>query len=180
MSGIIIRILSPILIGAILFLLFKLVKRHNNKEEQISKDKNRIVVHLPKAYLIIGIICLFCFVGFIIFSLVSPIVVPRDFAKTLPANVIFIIFISMFVLIIESTIVWRIEVFTDKDYFVYRAIWGRKKTIKYKDCINYTTGRGPFTLKTQKSTYRIDPLCTNLDYFERELNRHNIRHCKKY
>lgn len=175
MSGIITRILSPILIGAILFILFKLVIKHNNKEEQISKDKNRIVVHLPKAYLIIGIICMIGFMGFIILM----IVFPNDTA-TWAVYAIWIFFIVICAFVIESTIVWRIEVFTDKDYFVYRAIWGRKKTIKYKDCINYTTGRGPFTLKTQKSTYRIDPMCTNLDYFERELNRHNIRHCKKY
>ena len=175
MSGIVTRILSPILIGAFLFFLFKLIAKQNDKEEQNSKEKSRIVVHLPKAYLIIGFIGTFVFMSAIIMMTVFP----NDTAYWW-VYAGFFLFVLMSVFIIESTIVWTIEVLTDKDYFISRTVWGRKKTIKYEDCINYTTGRGPFTLKTKKSTYRIDPMCTNLDYFERELNRHNIRHIKKY
>ena len=60
------RVAIPAIIGIAMYVIFILILKSNTKEWKKNLNREHIVVHLPKAYLWIGIFCTAVCIGFIV------------------------------------------------------------------------------------------------------------------
>ena len=167
----IVRVFVPVATAIILNLC--LLSIYKRKLVALLKNiyKDYIILRLPTLYFWVGCICnIFCFsIMFIMFF--SP-----NGTEAKWVWIVFIVFsMSSFYLMLK-TIVWRLEVFTKKDYFIYHSFKGIKK-ICYSDCIYYKLNKNKLVLKTNTGIIIVDPLSLNFEFFIQMLEYHNITRC---
>ena len=126
------RLLSSISIPIIIMMLFFLIQELNSKELQKNLTEEHIVIRLSKVYLWIGILDIavfstFCFIMFFF---------PND-TTTWWVWMIFIFFILLGFCLVCSTLIFKIDIYRNKDYFLYRNIFLKTRKIYYCECINY-------------------------------------------
>ena len=77
-------------------------------------------------------------------------------------------------MIIAVTIIWRIDVFRNEDYFLLRTLTVRCRKIKYCECLSYKLTMNSLTIKTVKRTIRIDSNAANLEVLAAMLTRYKV------
>jgi len=160
MSQIIIRFLIPALIPIVLGVLMSYMVKSNDKELIKNLSKNHVILRLPKLYLWVGFIDVFVFT----FCLFLMYLYPDNTAYPWVVYVLSVPLELIGIYLIVATLTWKVEVFRDKDYFIYRTVFGRKYKIKYDECVECKYKTNTFILKTQNKTFYIDQYARNFEY----------------
>lgn len=163
----IVRIIIPVLISICLAFIINSIK-HNNINSLIDNlTSEHIVVKLPSAYLWVGCIDVVVMLFFLICSFFSEY-------RGLFVGIVFSLLAILGFVIIFATLVWKIDVFRNKDYFIYRSVFLKTHKIQYSDCIWYKFGTHDFILKTSRTIIRIDSNSINFEFLLAMLEQHNI------
>ena len=110
-----IRIASPILIIISLgYILCKISEEHD-KELLNNLKADKVILRLPKAYMVVGFCCVIVFSAFILAMLLWP-----NGTESVWTIAVFSFFILLGCAIILKTKIWRIELFRSEDYFIVR------------------------------------------------------------
>lgn len=161
------------LIQIILFVMFYYIGKNNDKEILKNIDKEHVIIKYPKAYIWVGIAdILFCSV-FLFLMIFYP-----NGTESWWVFVGFGFFDLLGLAIFLNAIMWKIDVFKSKDYFLYRPLFKTYK-IKYDDCLWYKYEYLNSKIKTIKQTIHIEMGITNLEYLLAMLDKHKIKELKK-
>ena len=169
MKQIIIRAISlsviPIVVGALLAYITK-----SNKKEMLNNlNKEHILVHLPKVNMWVG----FLSTSFFLVCFFMMLLFPNDTVNIGTITVISL-FILLGIFLVASSLNWRIRIFRDKDYLIYRTSFGRTYKIQYKDFVCYKDGNSMLTLKTENKSFFVDKKATNLEFLIERLQQQGV------
>ena len=165
-----IRIIIAALISIAVSLLFLYIDKNNQKQIIKNIGKDHITVRLPNAYLWLGCLDVLLFAYFTLMM----VLFPNDTAATW-VFILFSFFITIGVFIIMAALIWKIDVFKSKDYFLYRTIFFRNYTIYYSDCICYEFKGKGICLKTSFKTFQIDGNATNFEFILAMLVKNKVK-----
>lgn len=158
------------MISVVLGFLINSIKKDNSKELIKNLKKEYVIIHLPKAYFYIGL------VGFLFFGICTFVMYyyPNNTTSAW-VWIIFILFdfIGFFIMLLSQ--IWKIEVFADRDYFMYRDLFCKTHRIQYTQCISYKITTNNIVLKTSKRKFYIDSNATNVEIFLDFLIKNNIK-----
>lgn len=153
-----IRFLIPALIIFILGLLLLKNEKSNAKELVRNLSESCVVLRLPKMYFWLGVMgCAFLTMLFVLCSL------PK-FELAIWSYVAFFFLGSIFISLLLSERLWKVEVFKDENYFIYRTSFGRKYKVSYNECIAYKNATNMFVIKTQRKTFYVDIHSRNFEF----------------
>jgi len=164
------NIITGLVTGAVLGLVFYVVAKSNKKEAQENADKKHIVVHLPKIYFWVGLICALFFAAVFVLMLLFP----NDTAEVW-VGLIFWVFILLGLFLVLLSKVWKIHLYRGEDRFTYISTYGVRHTIAYADIVYCKIGQNVITLKIKKKRFFIDPHATNLSFFLEELRERQVK-----
>ena len=151
--------LTPLIIGLVMGIL----KHQLNKSTQQVSKEPRVTVHLPRYYAFIGIVETLFFIAIPLGRLLLPeIVVGGPFWA---ACLVFSPYIIMGLSITIATLVWKIQVTRDEDYFLYTTFFGRIYKIYYKDITYYKFGISTTLVRTVKKGFLLRLNRSILRYF---------------
>lgn len=168
---IIVHILAPLLISLFLVFLYSKIYKSNG-ESLIENLKNEhIIIHLPKAYFLVGALDIVVFTIFILLIKYFP---PIE-ETVLWLYFGFGLFVLLGIFIIAYTLIWKIDVFRHENYFTYRTLFGKTYTIQYSECISYKFTEYALTLKTVKKTLNFDSKATNIEYLVAMLRKNKVK-----
>ena len=122
---IMIRILIPALIPFVLGLLLSNIEKNKGKESINNLQNVHIVLPLPNAYIGIGALT-FTFAALCLIAMLLEL----NSTATLWVLALFSLLALLGVVIIAVTIIWRIEVFRNAEYFLFRTLAPRCRKIK--------------------------------------------------
>ena len=125
-------------------------------------EREPVIVHMPKAYFRIGVVCttFFCFLFILMLIIESSMVA-----------VAFLGFTSLGIILMVATHVWKIRVFKSGDYFLYTTWLGRTYKIMYKDIVDITFNPNDFVFKTSNKTFSVSNGAVNLEFFIEQLDK---------
>ena len=172
---IIVHILAPLLISLFLGLLYSKIYKSNGESIIENLKNEHIIIHLPKAYFLVGALDIVVFTIFILLIKYFP---PIE-ETVLWVYFGFGCFILLGFFIVTYTLIWKIDVFRHENYFVYRNFLGKKNRIPYSECISYQYSEYALTLKTVKKTLNFDSKATNIEYLVAMLNQNKIKKINK-
>lgn len=139
-KGLIIRILGYALIPIAVSWVMSFAMKETEKEEIGNQKKERVIVHLPKAFCWVAIIEMLFFTAVIILLRLFPHGTGSVKFTGGDSPVVLLVF-SLFVLLgaylLYISVIWRVEVFKNEDFFILRDYWGRRHKIYYSDCTSY-------------------------------------------
>lgn len=168
---IIIGMLSPALIYIFLSFYVSWIQESNFKELIKNQGKTHIIVRMPKAYLLVGVLTILVFGFFLVMVCIEY----QNDKSLLWVIVEFCLFILMGVVIVFGVFIWKIEIFKNEDFFLLRTFTLITHKIQYCECKSFREGRNTLVLKTQKRTFRIDRDTTNFEFFVEMLNKHKVK-----
>ena len=157
-SKLIVHILTPALIGIVLFIVASLILKSNKTVSSNYLNQTSIIVYLPRAYFWIGLVDSAVFLIFIILAI-------HINSETSPVwvFVLFAVFLLLGIFIMLETIMWKVEAPPKEDYFIYNSVFCRNKKIFYKDCSIYKCTQNTLIVYTGRKMIFIDMFSTNYD-----------------
>lgn len=145
--------------------------RDKRADKGIEKKSDKIiVVHLPKAYFGVGIICTIVFMIFLLWAVLFP-----NGTATWWVYSGLTVFVLLGVSIIWSSKVWAIWVYQNENYFIYRTCLGKRYQIFYHECMNFKLGENLLVLRTEKKRFIIDRMSINIEHFVFELRQNKVK-----
>lgn len=165
-----IRYIVLALIPIILNIILNRIENKNNKNIIKNRANEHITIQTPKAFLWIGSIgSLFCSI-----CLIYMIFFPNG-TETWWVYIIFVSFDLLGIYIIFNTLVWKIEIFQTKDYFLYKPLFKTYK-IKYEDCLWFIIkDNGVLVIKTNTKTVNANTFFTNYEFLPAMLIKHGVK-----
>ena len=167
-----VHLITPIIILIVLSVIIDRIFEHNNKEIIKNLKEEHIVIRLPKAYMWVGVsesaFCVICLILMYYF--------PNDTAD-LWVWIGFSVFLLLGLYIISKTLIWKVEIFRSKDYFLYKPFL-KPRIIRYDECVSYKFTQNTFILKTNKKKIRIDNFATNFDFLLAILKQYKVKEIK--
>ena len=154
----IVHILTPALIGIVLFIVASLILTSNEKAEANSLNKTSKTVRLPNIYFWVGLVDT---AVFLIFIVLAVCIFPET--ASVWVFVIFSAFLLLGIFIMLETIMWKIEVPPKEDYFIYNSVFCSNKKIFYKDCSKYKCTQNTLIVYAGRKMIFIDMFSTNYD-----------------
>lgn len=163
------RLLSSISIPIIITMMLLLIQKLNSKELQKNLTKEHIVIRLSKVYLWIGLLGIvvlstFCLIMFFF---------PND-TTTWWVWMIFIFFILLGFCLVCSTLIFKIDIYRNKDYFLYRNIFLKTRKIYYYECIHYRCTQHDVIIKTEKKKITVDRNAVNVEFLIAMLHENRV------
>lgn len=155
-----------ILVVSVIFLLIRI---HNYKEVVKNLEEEHVVIRLPRACFWVGYVDACLFSVTILFMSLYP-------NETVAAweYVVFAFFVCMGIVMIVAERTWKVDVFLNEDYFLYKNYLRRARKIAYADCVSYEFKPNFIILRTKEKTYHIEPMATNIEYLITMLAQHNV------
>lgn len=154
----IVRFLIPALITFVFaFLLYK-NEKSNAKELVKNLCESYIVLRLPKMYFWLGA------TGCVFLTMLYVLYFSSDFELAIWSYIVFFFLGSIFVSLLLSERLWKVEVFKYENYFIYRTSFGRKYKVSYDECIAYKNATNMFVIKTQRKTFYVDIHSRNFEF----------------
>lgn len=169
-----IDIVSADVIAIAIGLLTTHISRTNRKEMLKNVSNEHVIIRHPKAYIWIGCASI-AFSGALIKLMYH---FPND-TTTVWAFAVFGVFALMGNYLILAVLIFKIDIYKSKDYFLYRNILFRTYKIRYCDCVRYERKYNDFVLKTTGKTLRLDCDCTNIDFLISMLKQHEVKELEK-
>ena len=164
----------PIAVSNILSILFVYIRKNNKSESTEELSDNHIVVTLPKMYLVIGCIDILFFGICIFLSILKP-----NGTATVWVWIEFGIFMLLGAVIVWVTVIWKIDIFRNENYFIYRTAFGNVLKIRYDECKQYELKENTMILKTVQKNLYMDMFAKNSDVFLSILRQNNVKRKKK-
>jgi len=168
--------LDKIIIGAVIPIIvtaiFTAIASGNEKERLKNEGASHVLLRMPRAYVWIGGICAAFFTAALVLMLVFPI----DEAN-LAAGIVFGVFVLIGFLLMTAALVWRIDLYIDRDYFTVRGIFGKYRQVRYADCKSCEVTQYETVVKCHKGKGRrvsIDPYVANTRYLIAMLEKHGV------
>lgn len=152
-----------IMIPIIVFHILLMIKKSNPGIED-KEQTPHYTVKLPKAFFVIG-----CF------SLVACYCVAIAIVLFVKDNSVIWMLIGIFLFsllalaLLTASVLYRIDVNKEKDYFDYHTSFGRHYTIRYNAC-SYKQTENALILYAEKKLF-VDPYCINFDRFLKTVQR---------
>jgi len=162
----IILLLTYSIIGLVVNTLYTSIYKTHVKEILLNLKNEHVTIHLPKLYKWVGLVCS-------IFS-ASMISFPNDTA-VLWVVIGFWIFILLGLYIFVSSLIWKINIFKERDYFLYTNSFGIKYEIHYSNILFYKDGYNTLRIKTNKRMFFIDNKATNFEFLLAMLKKHQVK-----
>lgn len=128
----IIKFITPVVIAIAVGAMASKINKDNGKEILNNLQKNDIKIHLPKIYVWIEYICILVFSVLLVLGEFSEVFIIDVFDEI----IIFLIISVCFIMAMRMK-VWKIQIYKDKDYFLYKTLFRKTCEIKYADCISY-------------------------------------------
>lgn len=166
---ILIKIIGFAFIPIIISLIMNGITKHNNKEAIKNQTENHIIMRLPRALLWIGCACIAVFGAFSIWTAFS-----ENETATAWVSILFGLFTLPGLALILASVLWKIEIFRDKDYFICRTFI-KTHTVRYDECISYKMSRKTLVLNTAKNKFHIEYMATNFDFLLEMLEENNVQ-----
>lgn len=167
---IILRIILPALIPLALGVLLSGIEKRNAKGLLHSLTKDHILIRLPRAYLWVGCLEASLFTGFLVWMACFP--------NGTGSSWVFVLF-SLGALsgigIMVITMVWKIEIFRQEDYFLLRTVTLKTHKIPYCQCLSFQLKTNSLTLKTSQGTFSVDCYATNFEILIAMLTQHKVK-----
>ena len=159
----------------VLFVNILFSYRGKNSEKQILENlkKEHIVIKLPRSLLWLGFFACVFFCGAIILMSFS-----KDENKALWVYIGFALFFAIGVYLILFTLLWRIDIFKSKHYFIIRTALFRTHKIYYNDCVCYKSEKSGIKLKTKDKTFEVLGFANNFEFLLVMLDDHNVTEIK--
>ncbi len=179
-KGLIIRILGFTLIPILFCGLSSLVMRENEKEGASSSHTERIIIKPPKVMCLVAAIeMLICTVVLIIITLFpnGTESIPFTDADSPMVFLIFSLFDLFGVCFLYATLIWRIEVFKNEDFFILRDYWGQRHEIHYSDCTSYQYRHHgqEIIVRNRIKNFTISYLLVNCEFLIAAMQRYNVK-----
>ena len=77
--------------------------------------------------------------------------------------------------IILEALFFKIEIFKDEDYFVYRDFLVKTQKIYYCDCISYKCTENAFVIKTKRKKISLDIHTVNIEFLKSMLSKKSVK-----
>lgn len=173
------RIIAYALIPIVLYVIFYFVDKQNDKKTIKNIEKEHIIIRTSNTFLWIGIIGTLIFSIFILFT-----IFPNNIFSPIGKNMWWVLLILCFfellgIYIVFNTLVWKIEIFQTKDYFLYKPLFKTYK-IKYEDCLWFIIkDNGVLVIKTNTKTVNANTFFTNYEFLLTMLVKHGVKEIKK-
>ena len=147
----------------ILYFITLSINKRNKKQLINNLTKDHLIVKLPMAYFWVGSVDVLFMAIFLLASYYSS----QDTAG-FSMHVAYVLFTLLMIpgfILVVATKIWKIEIFRQEEFFIYKTIFCKKYKIWYKDCIGYKWSNNMFKLKTVKKNFYIDFRATNFEFF---------------
>ena len=167
---ILVRVVSTVLIVVVLSLLAATIRRSNAKKHESDAQNEHIVVQLPRPYLWVGYVV----IAVALAGVLLMIFVPK-YAADPTIWILCILFGILGAVILLATYVWKIELFKNESYFIYRTALFAVYQVQYDDCLSYKLGRNELLLYTAKKKFRIDCNTVNFECLLDMLTQHEVK-----
>lgn len=158
--------LTGIVIGWIGIYIFE----KNSKELINSLKQEHVVLHLPSIFFWVGfldiIFCSTCL--FIMFFFPNGTEAWWVWTE-------FILFILLGLALVLKTLIFKIDVYKNKDYFVYRSVFVKTRKIYYCECISYQCTQYDLIVKTGKKKITIDIHTVNVEFLMGMLGKNKVK-----
>lgn len=169
------RFITFALIQIAVYVIIYFISKEKDDEIIKSIKNEHIIIRTPRLFLLVGIIGISVCTTFIFLMLFYP--------NGTEAWWVFIIFGSGDLLgmyIISNTLIWKIEVFRNENYFLYRKSPFKTYKIKYEDCLYFqeNINKGVLIVKTNKKTVTANMLFTNYECLPAMLIKNGVP-CRK-
>ena len=155
-------------------LIFGLVQRGNDKERIENKEREEVVIHLPKAYFWVGVVC--AAFSFIVFVLI--LLLPKGTADP-GVGLMFGGFAVLGILIAMFSGLWRTQVYRSEDYFVHTSVFGVKREIRYAEIAYYKFSGSSLIVCTGRKKYRLPMEAANIEVLGTMLREHQVKMLRK-
>ena len=155
-------------------LLKTYISRSNRKEMLKSESNEHIIIRHPQIYIWIACVCIALFGALLIWIYFFP-----NDTVTVWVFAGFGVFVLMGNYLILVTLIFKIDIYKSKDYFLYRNILFRTYKIRYCDCVSYERKYNDFVVKTTGKTLRLDCDSTNIDYLISMLKQYEVKELAK-
>ena len=167
---IMVRILMPILVVIVVGSLFSRMNKSNGEELIKDLSGEHIVVHLPKINLWIGflMVAVCSTSGYFMFFF------PNGTEDWWVWVTVLILISGGFYIILES-LFFKIDIFMNEDYFLFKKFFLKPQKIYYCDCISYKCTLNTFVIKTTRNKISMDIHAVNLQFLIDMLNDKNVK-----
>ncbi len=162
------------IIATVIALTVSKIKKHLKKDELFEEENGHYIVKLPDWFFwlmyiytwLLGSVFAYClFIQKDTFTLIG-------WLLSMP--------ILLFgVVTYFAGKAWRIDVFKDKDYFIFRNIFFVTRKIYYSECIGYKYTMNSVVVKTEKRKIYVDYFLINSEYFNAMLGTHGVKEIKR-
>ena len=171
-----IRLMASVLISFAAGAFLSGVEKSNAKEKIRNLGKKHIIIRLPKACLWVGCIDI-AFFGACMFIMTF---FPND-TQSVWVWIGFAVFVLLGICMVSEALIWKIDVFRDKNYFICRTLPYKHHKILYGDCVGYRIRKiaKVLVLKTNnKKTFHVDVDAANFDALLDMLQKNNVKEIK--
>ena len=169
----IVRLLGLLLIPIIISLLFFLIDNENDKKIISNVQKEHIVIKAPKAFPFLFVIaiplCIYCTI----------MAYQQNDVFSLLFFGLLVLFCMFFLLYF---LIWKIDFYKDKDYFIYHTIFQKAQKIYYSDCERFVWNKreDSFKIKTKSGkSFYVSVYANNYEDLRVEMIQSKVREIKK-
>ena len=162
------------IIATVIALTVSKIKKHLKKDELFEEENGHYIVKLPDWFFWF----IYCSIWFFVSMFVFDVFIKKNTLKS--GELLPFIMILLF-LVVPYVIgkAWRIDVFKDKDYFIFRNIFFVTRKIYYSECIGYKYTMNSVVVKTEKRKIYVDYFLINSEYFNAMLGTHGVKEIKR-
>lgn len=169
---IIIRAVISMLISIVIGLLLWSIEGKNKRESIKNMKKEHVILRLPNIFLWAGGICSVFFTALLMLSYNAE-------SAVIWVKVTFCVFILLGIFLMLMTRIWKIEIFRQKDYFIYRSFF-RTREIRYRECQSYKLTAGNLlVIQTGRRKLYLDLRAVNFDVLLIMLEQYNVKNISK-
>ncbi len=168
----IVRLLGLLLITIIISLVFFLVDNENNKKIISNVPKEHVVIKAPKTFPFLFVIaiplCIYCTI----------MAYQQNDVFSLLFFCLLVLFCIAFLLYF---LIWKIDYYKNKDYFIYHTIFQKAQKIYYSECERFVwSKRGDsFKIKTKSGkSFYVSVYANNYEDLRVKMIQSKVREIK--
>ena len=167
MTPTVLRILSLALGPIVLQLIFCSVDKKNGMELIKNLRAEHVVLRYPKAFIWIGVAGVLGLGGLFVIAVFQDGTKNWEYVGCL-------IFIFIYTCYTWYTLMWKIECFRSKEFFIYRPFWGKGRKVFYRDVEYYRFETGGIKIKTKTGKLSVEQHVTNMEILLAMLTKHGV------
>lgn len=164
------RVIPFTLIAISIFLIRIYMMSKSSKELLKTWHQEHVVLRFPSIFFWIGFLDVLFFSACLFIMFFFPNGTEAWWVWTE-----FILFILLGLALVLKTLIFKIDVYKNKDYFVYRSVFVKTRKIYYCECISYQCTQYDLIVKTGKKKITIDIHTINVEVLMGMLGKNKVR-----